>query len=48
LYQINVVLMRFHSLKNRKNLAVSIKMLSSTTVFNIDDNKCFLRTKSAY
>ncbi len=26
----------------------STKILSSTTVFNIDDNKCFLSRKSAY
>ncbi len=31
------------------NITVSMKILSSTTVFNIDKNKkCFLSTKSAY
>ncbi len=39
----------FYSSKNPEKKSVSTKILGSTTVFNIDDNKkCFLSTKSAY
>jgi len=36
-------------IKEKKSATVSSKILSSTTVFNIDkNNKYFLSTKSAY
>ncbi len=32
----------------KKSIKVSTKILSRSTVFNIDNNTCFLRGKSAY
>jgi len=38
-----------NELPNGQNVKVSTKILSSTTVFNIDYNqKCFLNSKSSY
>ncbi len=38
----------FYSSKNPKKNIVYTQIWSSTFVFNIDNNKCFLSTKSAY
>ncbi len=50
-FHINAVLLTFYSQMNPEKscITVSTKILSSTTVFNIDNNKkCFLSSKSAY
>ncbi len=36
----------FYSSKNPEKYYASIKILSSTTVSNIDNHKCFLNSKS--
>jgi len=49
LFQINAVLFNFLFIKNPKRIIVCTKILSNTTVFNIDNKKkCFLSIKSAY
>ncbi len=49
IYQTNDFHLNFVLQTNLEKMYHSIKILGSTTVFNIDDNKnCFLSSKSAY